>query len=93
MELHLESFQLVPLIEDVAKTIEPMAVKNGNRILVDRPPDVGTMHADHTRFRQALLNLASNANKFTEKGSVTIAARPQQNPQVLAGLHHRYVRI
>ena len=51
------------------------------------------MHADHTRFRQALLNLASNANKFTEKGSVTIAARPQQNPQVLAGLHHRYVRI
>ena len=36
----------------------------------------GTMHADQTRFRQALLNLASNANKFTEKGTVTIAAQP-----------------
>jgi signal transduction histidine kinase/CheY-like chemotaxis protein len=77
MELHLESFPLVPLIEDVAKTVEPMATKNANRIIVDCPPDLGTMHADQTRFRQALLNLASNANKFTENGTVTIAARPQ----------------
>ena len=37
MELHLESFALAPLIEDVAKTIEPMATKNGNRIVVDCP--------------------------------------------------------
>ena len=37
------------------------------------------MHADQTRFRQALLNLASNANKFTEKGTVTIAAQPQHD--------------
>jgi signal transduction histidine kinase len=78
LELHLESFPLAPLIDDVAKTIEPMATKNGNRIVVDCPPDLGTIHADQTRFRQALLNLASNANKFTEKGTVTIAARPQQ---------------
>jgi signal transduction histidine kinase/CheY-like chemotaxis protein len=78
MELHLEPFPLVPLIEDVAKTIEPMAAKNGNRIVIDCPPDLGTMRADQTRFRQALLNLASNANKFTEKGTVTIAARPQR---------------
>ena len=75
MELHLESFPLAPLIEDVAKTIEPMATKNGNRIVIDCPRDLGTIHADQTRFRQALLNLASNANKFTEKGTVTIAAR------------------
>ena len=78
MELHLESFPLAPLIEDVAKTIEPMATKNGNRIVIDCPPDLGTIHADQTRFRQALLNLASNANKFTEKGTVTIAAQPQR---------------
>jgi signal transduction histidine kinase len=77
MELHLETFPLVPVIEDVAKTIGPMATKNGNRIVVDCPRDLGTIHADQTRFRQALLNLASNANKFTEKGTVTIAAQPQ----------------
>src|SRR5437762_6568012 len=58
MELHLESFGLSPLIDDVAKTIEPMATKNGNRIVVDCPPNLGTMHADQTKFRQTLLNLA-----------------------------------
>src|SRR5262249_8489208 len=78
MELHLESFPLEPLIADVAKTIEPMATKNGNCVVVDCAPDLGAIHADQTRYRQALLNLASNANKFTEKGSVTIAAQAQQ---------------
>ena len=63
----------------MAKTIEPMATKNGNRIVIDCRPELGTIHADQTRIRQALLNLASNANKFTEKGTVTIAAQPQRN--------------
>jgi signal transduction histidine kinase len=79
MELHLEPFPLAPLIEDVAKTIEPMAATKGNRIVIDCRCELGTMHADQTRVRQALLNLASNANKFTEKGTVTIAAQPQRN--------------
>jgi signal transduction histidine kinase/CheY-like chemotaxis protein len=78
MELHLETFPLLPVIEDVGKTIEPMATKNANRIVIDCPADLGTMHADQTRFRQALLNLASNANKFTEQGTVTIAAQAQR---------------
>src|SRR6516162_6396110 len=78
MELHLETFPLVTVIKDVAKTIEPMATKNGNRLVIDCPADLGTMHADQTRFRQSLLNLASNANKFTEKGTVTIAAHQGQ---------------
>ena len=78
MELHLDTFPLVPVIQDVAKTIEPMATKNGNRIVIECPADLGTMHADQTRFRQSLLNLASNANKFTEKGTITIAARQGQ---------------
>jgi GAF domain-containing protein/DNA-binding response OmpR family regulator len=78
MELHLESFPLAAHIEDVVKTIEPLATKNGNRIVVDCRADLGTIHADQIRFRQALLNLASNANKFTENGTVTIAARQQR---------------
>ena len=75
MELHLETFRLVPVINDVAKTIEPLATKNGNRLVIDCPADLGTIHADQTRFRQSLLNLTSNANKFTEKGTVTITAQ------------------
>jgi signal transduction histidine kinase len=74
MELHLETFPLVPVIQNVAKTIEPMATKNGNRLVIDCSKDLGSIHADQTRLRQSLLNLASNANKFTEKGTVTIAA-------------------
>jgi signal transduction histidine kinase len=78
MELHLETFPLVPVIKDAAKTIEPMATKNGNRVIIGCPANLGTIHADQIRFRQALLNLASNANKFTERGSVTITAQSQR---------------
>ena len=75
MELHLESFPVAPLTEDIVKTIQSFAAKGGNEIVVNCPGDVGTMHADQTRVRQALLNLASNANKFTERGKVTISVR------------------
>jgi GAF domain-containing protein len=78
MELHLESFPLIPVIEDVAKTIEPLAGKTGNRVIVNCPADLGTVHADQTRLRQSLLNLASNANKFTDHGTITIDARQGQ---------------
>ena len=78
MELFLESFPLAPLIEDVAKTLGSLAAKTNNRIVIDCPPGLGTLHADQTRFRQALLNLASNANKFTQNGTVTIAAQSQR---------------
>src|SRR5262245_14926825 len=75
MELNLGSFALSPLIDEVVKTIEPLAAKNGNQIVVHRDPEIGTMHADQMRLRQALLNLMSNANKFTERGAITIDAR------------------
>ena len=74
MELNLESFALAPLIDDVVKTIEPLAAKNGNQVAVHCDPAIGMMHADQMRLRQALLNLMSNANKFTERGTITIDA-------------------
>ena len=78
MELHLESFALAPLIDGVIKTIEPLAVKNGNQVAVHCDAAIGTMHADQMRLRQAMLNLMSNANKFTEKGTITIAAQQRE---------------
>src|SRR5437868_8010500 len=65
MELHLETFPVAPLIHDIIKTIEMLAAKNDNRIIVDCSPEVGIMHSDQMRIRQTVLNLASNANKFT----------------------------
>ena len=78
MELALSSFALAPLINDVVKTIEPLAAKNTNQVAVSCDAATGTMHADQMRLRQALLNLMSNANKFTEKGTITVAAHHGQ---------------
>jgi signal transduction histidine kinase len=77
MELHLQSFALGPLIDDLVKTIEPLAAKNENRIVVKCDGSIMEMHSDPTRVRQALLNLMSNANKFTNKGTIAIHARQQ----------------
>jgi signal transduction histidine kinase/DNA-binding response OmpR family regulator len=73
MELHLESFAVATLVEEVVTTIRPLAARNGNEVVVECASDPGTMRADATRLRQALLNLATNASKFTEGGRVTVA--------------------
>jgi signal transduction histidine kinase len=78
MELNLETFPLAPLIADVVKTIEPLAAKNANQVTVKCDGAIGTLHADQMRLRQALLNLMSNANKFTERGNIAIEARQGQ---------------
>ena len=74
MELMLERFPVATLINDVVQTVEPIASKNGNQIVVSCPDAVGSMYADQIRVRQALMNLVSNASKFTSKGTVTISA-------------------
>jgi signal transduction histidine kinase/DNA-binding response OmpR family regulator len=78
MEVHIEEFVIAPLIDDAVKTIETLAAKNNNRLMVDCQPEVGVMQADQTRVRQALLNLLSNANKFTEGGTVTVRVESHQ---------------
>jgi len=72
MELHLETFGIAPLVQEVIATVKPVMAKNGNEVIVHCSQDIGEMHADQTRIRQALLNLVSNASKFTSQGCVTV---------------------
>ncbi len=71
-ELRPEPAQISELVAEVANTIEPLARKNGNRFVVDTAPSAGTVVVDAVKFRQSLLNLLSNACKFTENGQVTL---------------------
>ena len=72
MGLHLETFDVTGLIEEIVTTLQPAAAKNGNKIQIEMTDDVGMMRADITKVRQILFNLLSNACKFTDHGTVSI---------------------
>jgi len=78
MDLYLESFSIPSLIADVQATIQPLIEKNGNTLLVQCGDDLATMYADMTKVRQALLNLLSNASKFTDHGIITLKVERQE---------------
>ena len=70
MTLFLEDFDVAKLVNEVAATVQPLITKNGNKLEVICPADLGKMHADQTKVRQTLFNLLSNASKFTERGVI-----------------------
>ena len=78
MDLYLENFEVAQLVNEVANTITPLVQKNGNVLQVDCPKEVGSIHADVTKVRQALFNLLSNASKFTSNGQITLQVAKEQ---------------
>lgn len=75
MELHTEPFDIGSLIDNVLSTIQPTIEKNFNVLEVKFEDNLGLIKADLTKVRQVILNLLSNAAKFTENGKITLTVR------------------
>lgn len=78
MQLYVENFQIKTLMNDVLVMIQPLIDKNGNKLEVICPPDSGAMRSDLTKLRQCLVNLLSNASKFTSEGTITLEVSPEE---------------
>ena len=75
VQFSLEEFAVEQMLHDLEMTIRPMVTKNHNRFDVVVDGELGTMYSDVVRVKQVLLNLLSNACKFTTRGRITLMAR------------------
>jgi len=87
MEVYIETFDIAQLLNEVRTLVDPLAANNRNRIVVDCAPDIGPIASDITKVKQTVLNLMSNATKFTIDGMVTLTAR------ITAAEHGRQLEI
>jgi PAS domain S-box-containing protein len=74
MDLFLETFEVPEMVRGVVDTVRVLVETNQNTLVVSCPEGLGTMHSDLTKVRQSLLNLLSNACKFTSRGTITLEA-------------------
>jgi signal transduction histidine kinase/CheY-like chemotaxis protein len=78
MDLFIEEVDIPTVVKDAMSIVKPLADKSGNTIEVDCPPNIGRFRTDQTKLKQCLLNLMSNANKFTSKGKLTLTVSRDQ---------------
>jgi signal transduction histidine kinase len=81
MQLNLEDFALANLINELGKDVEPLVGRNGNRLVLQTNGQSEWVHADPTKLKQVLLNLISNAGKFTRNGEIRISIRNLTGPE------------
>ena len=74
MGLFVETFDVAKLVDEVIVTARPLVEQKGNQLVLETDPQLGVLKGDVTKLKQVLLNLLSNASKFTEKGTITVEA-------------------
>jgi len=72
-ELVLKPIHVASLVDEVKATALPLIAKRDNRMVIDMPDDLGVVDLDALKVRQSILNLLSNAAKFTTKGTITLS--------------------
>jgi PAS domain S-box-containing protein len=77
VELSLEPVDVATMLQDVVTTVAPLVSQKANTLELEMGADLGRMHTDVTKVRQSILNLLSNACKFTEKGTITFMSDRQ----------------
>ena len=83
MGVYAERFEIAPMVEEVAAAVQSLVAKKRNRLELRLEPGLGAMDSDLTKIRQMLLNLLSNAAKFSEDGTIVLsAARAAASGQV-----------
>jgi GAF domain-containing protein/CheY-like chemotaxis protein len=75
VDIYLETFSLPELMKEVRAIIEPLARRTNNRLEVECDPALQELHTDRTKLKQSIINLLSNASKFTQNGTIGLAAR------------------
>ncbi|MEG4072014.1 PAS domain S-box protein [Microcoleus sp. Pol14C2] len=80
-ELELDTFDVSEAVQDVARTVEPLFLRNINRLKVECPNNIGELYSDQIKFTQILFNLLSNAAKFTHKGTITLSVERIKNDE------------
>jgi len=81
MDVQPTTFELTPLVDLVVSTSQPL-VRPGVRLVAGIPPDLPPLYTDLDKFKQILINLLSNAAKFTHQGEISVSAR--QNAEMLS---------
>ena len=82
ISLHIEETDIPITLHEIITDTAPVVAKNRNTLVVEIDPSIKTLHTDQTRLRQILVNLLSNASKFTSEGTITLGAQTDQNDSV-----------
>ena len=76
MQFMLETLSLADVVREASQQVEPMIRRKSLSYSVDISPDTPTVLSDRTKLKQVLLNILSNAMKFTNRGGVSVVVRP-----------------